>query len=245
MRNAVAGSKPRIIHLRRAGALPGRHTEELAVRPPVGYEPRKAFGIGQNAARLPIEKDGALLIAADDEVEGQKIGMTERLREHLVERKKFVEVALQKGRQQILPPLFQGGKTRFKGKADRRRTPPIFILHRPKRIYGSRELAHGGPLQIFALNVLQKEKGVPSPFGARPKSGRIALCGREKGAVDLRLMVLCPLQNEVRLPAQRAITKLRSARRGGLVFAEKDIPHILIDAAVLLAAARKKAGLAL
>ena len=216
------------------------------MRPPVGYEPRKAFGIGQNAARLPIEKDGALLVAADDEVEGQKIGMAERPRERLVERKKFVEVALQKGRQQILPPLFQGGKTRFKGKADRRRrTPPIFILHRPKRIYGSRELAHGGPLQIFALNVLQKEKGVPSPFGARPKSGRIALCGREKGAVDLCLMILCPFQNEVRLPAQRAITKLRSARRGGPFFAEKDIPHILIDAAVLLAAARQKAGLAL
>ena len=53
---------------------------------------------GQNAARFPIEKDGALLFAVDDEIERQKIVVAQRARKALVKGQKLVEVPFQKRR---------------------------------------------------------------------------------------------------------------------------------------------------
>ena len=57
-RNAAARNKLRKVLLHGVCALLFCHAEKLVMLPPVRDEAGKTDRIGQNAARLPIEKDG-------------------------------------------------------------------------------------------------------------------------------------------------------------------------------------------
>ena len=97
-RNAAARNKLRKVLLHGVCALLFCHAEKLVMLPPVRDEARKTDRVGQNAARLPIEKDGTFLFAVDDEIERKKIVVAQRARKALVKGQKLVEVPFQKRR---------------------------------------------------------------------------------------------------------------------------------------------------
>lgn len=96
-RNAAARNKLRKVLLHGVCALLFVMRKSSCL-PPVRDEAGETDRVGQNAARLPIEKDGTFLFAVDDEIERKKIVVAQRARKALVKGQKLVEVPFQKRR---------------------------------------------------------------------------------------------------------------------------------------------------